>query len=129
MATALSELLLTPTASRAIYHIDNPVQQPWPAMLQTLAGALGLDPNIAIIAFDDWIERVRRSPLAPETDNPAARLVDFLDDHFRRMSCGGLVLDTTKACEDSPALKSVGPVDDVVVRKYVSAWREMGFLH
>ncbi|KAI1152043.1 putative polyketide synthase [Nemania diffusa] len=128
MAKALAELLLMPATPQPIYHIDNPVQQPWLEMAQTLTRALRI-PESNIVPFDDWITRVRRSPMAPETDNPAARLVDFLDYHFRRMSCGGLVLDTTKACSDSPSLAAVGPVSDEVVRKYVSAWEAMGFLY
>ncbi|KAI0469933.1 putative polyketide synthase [Xylariaceae sp. FL0804] len=128
MATALAELLLMPTPPQATYHIDNPVQQPWEEVAATLADALGI-PSSSIVPFDDWVARVRRSPLAPETDNPAARLIDFLDHHFRRMSCGGLVLDTAKACKDSPALAAVEAVSTDTVRKYVSAWEDMGFLY
>ncbi|KAI0134365.1 polyketide synthase [Xylariales sp. AK1849] len=127
MAAALSELLLLPTRPQPIYHIDNPVQQPWSDMVQMVATALDI-PQSNIIPFDDWVARVRRSPLAPETDNPAARLVDFLEFHFRRMSCGGLLLDLSKACKDSPALAAVGPVGEDLVRKYVSSWKAMGFL-
>ncbi|KAK8133100.1 polyketide synthase [Apiospora kogelbergensis] len=116
--------------SQPIYHIDNPVQQPWRAMSLTLTRDLDLGGSaIALVPFDEWVARVRRSPLAPDTDNPAARLVDFLDGHFRRMSCGGLVLDTAKACRDSAALAVVGPVSDEVARRYVAAWRDAGFLH
>ncbi|KAK3381180.1 polyketide synthase [Podospora didyma] len=127
MAAALSELLLLPHRPQPIYHIDNPVQQPWSEMVSMLAGALDI-PDSNIIPFDEWVSRVRRSPLAPETDNPAARLIDFLDFHFRRMSCGGLLMDLTKACHDSPALAAVGPVTQDVVDKYVASWKAMGFL-
>ncbi|AEO64805.1 polyketide synthase [Thermothielavioides terrestris NRRL 8126] len=127
MAAALSELLLQPTRPQPIYHIDNPVQQPWSEMVQMLAKALDI-PQSNIVPFDDWVARVRRSPLAPETDNPAARLIDFLEFHFRRMSCGGLLLDLSKACKDSPTLAAVGPVGEDVVRKYVASWKAMGFL-
>ncbi|KAM7210478.1 polyketide synthase [Rhypophila decipiens] len=129
MATALGQLLLDTSSPEPIYHIDNPRQQPWSEMIKTLVDALGLPRDDSTVSFDDWVSRVRRSPLAPETDNPAARLIDFVDDHFRRMSCGGLVLDTAKACRDSPALAAVGPVSDEVVRRYISAWKDMGFLN
>jgi hypothetical protein len=128
MAAALSELLLLPTRPQPIYHIDNPVQQPWSEMVQMLAAELDI-PQSNIIPFDDWVARVRRSCLAPETDNPAARLIDFLEFHFRRMSCGGLLLDLSKACKDSPALAAAGPVGEDVVRKYVASWKAMGFLY
>ena len=128
MAAALSELLLSDMAPHPIYHIDNPVQQPWREMILTLADALKI-PKTSIIPFREWVSRVRRSPLSTETDNPAGKLIDFLDDHFLRMSCGGLILDTKKACEDSKALAAVGPVTAEVARKYVSAWEDMGFLY
>lgn len=128
MAAALSELLLLPYRPQPIYHIDNPVPQPWSEMVQMLATELDI-PQSNIIPFDDWVARVRRSSLAPEVDNPAARLIDFLEFHFRRMSCGGLLLGLSKACKDSPALAAVGPITEDVVRKYVSSWKAMGFLY
>ncbi|RDW76683.1 Iterative polyketide synthase afoE [Aspergillus mulundensis] len=110
-----------------VYHIDNPVGQEWTSMNTVLAEALGI-PERDIMPFKSWISRVRRSPLPTETENPAARLVDFLDDHFERMSCGGLVLDTKKAVEHSGTMAGVGPVGAELARKYVLAWRGMGYL-
>ncbi|KAI3390921.1 hypothetical protein diail_8348, partial [Diaporthe ilicicola] len=110
-----------------VYHVDNPVGQDWKAMSSVLAGALGI-PLHAIIPFKSWIKRVRRSPLLPETENPAARLVDFLDDHFERMSCGGLILDTSRAKEHSKTMAKEGPVSPDTACRYVAAWKKMGFL-
>jgi hypothetical protein len=103
-----------------VYHIDNPVDQRWKDMSPVLAAALDIPPH-AIIPFKTWIQKVRRSPLLLETENPAARLVDFLDDHFERMSCGGLVLDTTKAKEHSETMAKQGPVSPELARLYVAA--------
>lgn len=128
MAAALSELLVSEVTPHPIYHIDNPIQQPWREMIGTLADALNV-PTANIIPFGEWVSKVRRSPLSIETDNPAGKLIDFLDDHFLRMSCGGLVLDVKKACEHSKALAAVGPVSADVARKYVRAWEDMGFLY
>lgn len=114
-------------AAYPVYHIDNPVGQQWKAMSPVLAAALDIPPH-ATISFRDWIKRVRRSPLLPETENPAARLVDFLDGHFERMSCGGLILDTTKAKEHSQTMAKEGPVDPEVARLYVATWKKMDFL-
>lgn len=55
-------------------------------------------------------------------DNPAVRLVDFLEDHFTRISCSGLLIETAKAYAVSPTLASVGPVRLDTVRKYVEYW-------
>ncbi|KAK3681621.1 hypothetical protein B0T22DRAFT_299376 [Podospora appendiculata] len=111
-----------------VYHIDNPVGQPWEAMSPVLAAALDIPPH-AIVPFKTWISQVRRSPLLPETENPAARLVDFLDTHFERMSCGGLILDTARASEHSETMAHEGPVSPELARLYVQAWKDMGFLN
>ncbi|KAI1087105.1 hypothetical protein F5B19DRAFT_476760 [Rostrohypoxylon terebratum] len=109
-----------------VYHIDNPVGQPWKAMSPVLAAALDIPPH-QIIPFEAWIKRVRRSPLS-ETENPASRLADFLEYHFPRMSCGGLILDTRKTKEHSDTMAKEGPVSLEVARLYVAAWKKMGFL-
>lgn len=111
-----------------VYHIDNPVGQQWKAMSPVLATALDIPPH-AIIPFKRWISLIRRSPLPAETENPAARLVDFLDTHFERMSCGGLLLDTAKAKEHSETMAKEGPVSPELARSYVDAWKKMGFLN
>jgi thioester reductase-like protein/SAM-dependent methyltransferase/acyl carrier protein len=111
-----------------VYHIDNPVGQRWKDMSPVLAAALDIPPH-AIIPFKRWIKRVRRSPLLPETENPATRPVDFLDQHFERMSCGGLILDTARAKEHSETMAKEGPVSPELARLYVAAWKKMGFLN
>jgi thioester reductase-like protein/SAM-dependent methyltransferase len=110
-----------------VYHIDNPVGQPWKEMSPVLAEALGIPPD-RIVPFRDWITLVRRAPLVAETENPAARLVDFLEHHFERMSCGGLILDTTLAQQHSRTMAELGPVSPDVARHFVAAWKSMGFL-
>lgn len=95
IAAALADLLLSARTPYPIYHIDNPVGQPWREMNAILANALNI-PNL--IPFDEWIRRVRS---APERNNPASTLVDFLSSNYGRMSCGGLVLDTKKTLEHS----------------------------
>ena len=116
------------TASDAypVYHIDNPVGQPWKAMSPVLAAALDIALD-RIIPFSTWIKRVRRSPLLPDMENPAARLVDFLEYHFERMSCGGLILDTQKVKQHSDIMVKEGPVGAEVAQFFVASWKEMAF--
>ncbi|OAF54252.1 Type I Iterative Polyketide synthase (PKS) [Pseudogymnoascus destructans] len=111
-----------------VYHIDNPVGQLWKEMNPVLADALGI-PADRIMPFRDWVDMVRRSPLPAETINPAARLIDFLDDNFERMSCGGLILDTAKAKEHSRTMAELGPVHFDVARRYITSWKKMGYLY
>ncbi|MCJ1414495.1 hypothetical protein MMC32_000822 [Xylographa parallela] len=121
-----SENATTETEAYPVYHIDNPVGQPWKDMSTVLAAALDIPPH-NIIPFEDWIKRVRQSPLS-ETENPAVRAIDFLEGHFERMACGGIVLDTQRASEHSQTMATAGPVSAEVVRSYVSAWKTTGFL-
>ena len=88
-----------------------------------LADALNIS---NLIPFEEWIQRARA---APERNNPAATLLDFLSSNYGRMSCGGLVLDTKKTLEHSKSLAAVGPVSEEVVRKYIHIWKEIGFLN
>ncbi|KAI0009527.1 hypothetical protein F4779DRAFT_368622 [Xylariaceae sp. FL0662B] len=116
-----------PDDAYPVYHIDNPVGQPWEAMSPVLAAALDIPPH-SIIPFKAWIQRVRRSPLSAETENPAARVVDFLESHFERMSCGGLILDTQRAQQHSEAMAQQGPVPASVAQLYIASWKRSGFL-
>ena len=122
IAAALSDLILSDRTPHPVYHIENPVGQPWREMNSILADALSI-PNL--IPFEEWVQRVRA---APQRNNPAAALAEFLDSNYIRMSCGGLVLDTKKALEHSKTLNAVGPVSEEVVRKYIHVWKEIGFL-
>ncbi|KAI1385804.1 putative polyketide synthase [Hypoxylon trugodes] len=127
MAGTLADLLLMEDQPHPFYHIDNPVRQPWQEMLPVLAEGLGI-PESRIIPFKDWIQLVRGFPGSTELDNPAAMLVDFFDQDFERMSCGGVLLGTKKTLEHSATLRGVGPVGTDVVHKYIRAWKEDGFL-
>ena len=128
VAATLGDLLLADNIPYPIYHIDNPVHQPWRDMTGVLADTLDI-PRGNLIPFDEWVKRVRNFPGSVELDNPAAKLIEFLDGNFIRMSCGGLLLDTANSREHSRTMANVGPVSSEVARKYVEAWKNMGFLH
>ena len=123
IAGTLSDLVLSDRTPHPIYHIENPVGQPWREMNAILADALNI-PNL--VPFEEWVERVRA---APQRNNPASTLLDFLDSNYLRMSCGGLVLDVKKTLEHSKTLSAVGPVSEEVARKYIHIWKEIGFLN
>jgi acyl transferase domain-containing protein/thioester reductase-like protein/acyl carrier protein len=124
--------LLTAPAPYPTYHIDNPIRQPWRETLTALGAAMDI-PTRNVIPLDEWIQRVKDhtreiGAREHEGDNPAILLIDFLEDNFVRMSCGGLLLDTAKAREHSRTLATCGPVGEDLVRLYVQSWRDMGFL-
>ncbi|KAI1187676.1 putative polyketide synthase [Nemania serpens] len=124
--------ILTTASPHPVYHIDNPIRQPWKEALSTLAAAMDI-PSHNVVPLEAWIQRVKDhtreiGAREHEGDNPAILLIDFLEDNFVRMSCGGLLLDTAKAREHSASLAGCGPVGGDLVRLYVQSWREMGFL-
>lgn len=123
VAAALSDLALSNCNPYPIYHVENPVGQPWSQLNTILSDALEIP---SLIPFEEWVERVRT---APQHNNPAATLLEFLDSNYLRMSCGGLVLDVKKSLEHSKSLNTVGAVSEEVVRKYVYIWKEIGFLN
>ncbi|MCJ1436265.1 fusarubin cluster-polyketide synthase [Xylographa pallens] len=125
IASTMSDLVLSDRTPYPIYHIENPVGQPWREMTSILADALSIPPQ-NVIPFNDWIERVAS---APQRNNPASTLLDFLDDNFLRMSCGGLVLGTKQSLEHSTTLAALEPISEEVARKYIHIWREIGFLN
>ncbi|PWY77014.1 polyketide synthase [Aspergillus heteromorphus CBS 117.55] len=126
VAATLSDLVLTEDP-HPVYHIDNVARQPWPEMVRFLAQELSIPPD-NIIPFPEWIHRVKAFPGSRE-DNPASVMADWLADNFERMSCGGLLLDTSRACEHSAALRSVRPVEGAVIRRFFRHWRQTEFLH
>lgn len=131
-AAVMADLVLNPDASHPVYHVDNPVGQPWKDMNRVLARALGIPESIDFIPLIDWVRRVRASPLVPETENPAARpgMPDWLETNFERMACGGLILDTKHAQEHSRTMaRDVGPVSAELVSRFLDYWRKVGFLH
>jgi len=126
VADTLRDLLMSDKEPYAIYHIENPSRQPWREMIETLAHSLDI-PHENIVPYKRWMERVEQFA-GSTTDNPARQLLDFWENHFPRMSCGGLILDTRKSREHSKHLRELGPVPSELVRKYISAWRKSGFL-
>lgn len=129
VAGGMADLLLLDERQEMypVYHIDNPVRQPWSIILAVLADELAI-PSENIVPFEEWVHRVRTFPGSVD-DNPAARLVDFLDDNFVRMSCGGMLLETKNSCEHSATMRSVRAVSQETVKRYLE-WRKLkGFLH
>ncbi|KAL5356303.1 hypothetical protein BJX96DRAFT_171486 [Aspergillus floccosus] len=109
-----------------IYHIDDPVGRPWEEISSVVAEALDI-PTDRFMPFKEWLHIVVHSSKS-ETENPARRLVPFLEQNFERLSCGELVLDTTKAQEHSAVMRALRPVSAEVARGYIKAWKKMGFL-
>ena len=113
VAGTLSNLLLASNNLYPFYHIDSLNGQSWKEMNRYLQAALKI-PNL--IPLHDRLERVRR---APQRNNPALILSEFLESNYLRMSCGYLVLDVSNTLEHSATLQAVDPVSNQILRKYI----------
>ncbi|EFR04739.1 phenolpthiocerol synthesis polyketide synthase ppsB [Nannizzia gypsea CBS 118893] len=127
VAAALADILLSDTIPYPIYHIENPIRQPWSEIIYLLADTLDI-PRGFIVPYDIWMRRVRHFTGSTESNNPAKMLLEFFRDHFRRMSCGGLILDTTNSKQHSHTLANTQPITPALVAKYIAQWKESGFL-
>lgn len=126
VAGSLIDLLFSSADPYAVYHIENPVRQPWAQMIQTLARELEV-PLHNIVPYEQWLDKVRSSD-APMADNPAKQLMSFWETHFLRMSTGPLILDTKHSREHSRSMRESGPVKEDLVKLYIRRWELCGFL-
>lgn len=122
VADSLLDLVMSDADPYPIYHIENPVRQPWPEMIQLLAGELDI-PSENIVPYDQWLDKVQ-SCEASITDNPAKQLMSFWETHFLRMSTGPLILDTKHSREHSKTMRESGPVEDELVKLYIRQWKQ-----
>lgn len=122
VANALLDLLISTDNPYLIYHIENPVRQPWPEMIQLLANELDI-PRENIIPYNQWLNKIENCD-ASAADNPAKQLMTFWETHFLRMSTGPLILDTSHSREHSKSLRESKPVGNDLVKQYIQQWNQ-----
>ncbi|GKZ39195.1 hypothetical protein AbraIFM66950_012064 [Aspergillus brasiliensis] len=124
-AATVSELLLNTAPLRTVYHIENPVRQPWSELLASLSAHLGLP----IIPYKEWLNRMETNRDGVTGSlNPAMNLREFFVEDFLHMSCGSVVMSTTQTTSVSAALRSAKPVSPGTLALYIEQWRRAGFL-
>ncbi|GIK04405.1 type I iterative polyketide synthase [Aspergillus viridinutans] len=110
VAATMGDLLIGEQPSYPIYHIENPVRQPWSEMVTILSDTLNI-PSSNVIPYGEWLHRVRQFPPSlTVSENPAARLGDFFEMDFL------------------PTFRGLGPIDWSLVMRYIQAWKQSGFL-
>lgn len=111
---------------RNVYHIENPVRQSWSDILQAVK-VCNCMRGIGMKPYGEWL-REALSFDSSLKDGTIIDLAPFFNDHFLRMSTGGLVLDTSEARQASPTLVSIGAVSINTVVAYMKSWEDQGFL-
>ncbi|RPB17548.1 acetyl-CoA synthetase-like protein [Morchella conica CCBAS932] len=129
-AKVVIELLLQPTKPAPVYHLENPMRQPWMDILTLLSRALDLksseEGKPAVIPFDQWLDKVRS--IDDYEKNPAGNVVKFLEEEFTSMASGAVILDTQKARGASDTLANSGGIEKKHIDLYVNYWRSIGHL-
>ncbi len=114
-------MLIAPGSRKLIYHLENPVRQPWSDVCTVISRKLGLK-GPDRIPFESWIDRITAN------ESNMFGLAEFFEAHFLRMATGGLVLDTQQARDVSLQLRSMGTISQELIEFYVDSWRTAGFL-
>jgi hypothetical protein len=123
-ADTLIDIMLSLPPLELVYHLENPIRQPWHEVLVILSEELGLDGN-ALTSLDKWLAGIKKM-----TENAASTdlLIDFFENDFQHMSGGGVVLDTRVSRAVSPTLQQADVVEDELVAAYVKQWKCRGIL-
>ncbi|KAL9583819.1 MAG: hypothetical protein Q9212_002492, partial [Teloschistes hypoglaucus] len=96
------ELLFNSKPPELVYHLENPIRQPWPDVCTVLEANLSI-PIRQRLPFQKWLDMVAAH------DDTASDLLEFLRDHFLHMSAGSLVLDTKAKLEHDAQSPYSGP--------------------
>lgn len=112
---------MAPHLSNLVYHLENPIRQPWQDICTVLERDLSLQRKNRV-PFAIWLQKFT------QTEHVSQDLTDFFHNNFLRMSGGGLKLGTEEACKASHSLRSSGDVGHGTIQKYVEFWRGTGFL-
>lgn len=120
-ASILSDVLLHTSTPSLVYHVENPIRQPWSNVLIVMERKLNLK-SLPRMGFAAWLTEASKSGHVP-TD-----LLHFLERHFIRMSGGGLVLDTKNTRMISTTCCSTGSLGINDIERYIEFWKSEGFL-
>jgi hypothetical protein len=102
-----------------VYHIENPIRQPWKDVIYVLGKKLGLSQPLPL---DDWIRR------ASSRTEKIGNLEEFFNHEFKKLASGDLVMATERSRELSRTLRSCGGIGDGLLDKYLRSWEEQGLL-
>lgn len=120
-AQVVSDILLGGGERDLVYHLENPIRQPWQDVCSVIERHLSL-PSLRRLSFTEWLGRVMAANESPP------EVIGFLENHFLQVSTGGLILDTTRTRKISRALKSTNAVEIGTIEFYLDFWKSVGLL-
>ena len=122
-AQCILEVLLAERPVSSVFHIENPVRQPWPEIIQYLGYRLQIPPQKRE-PFENWISR----SVISSKSSFISPLEEFFKNDFLNLSTGRVVLDTKHARNVSPTLRSCGGVSLELLDKYITSWKQYNVL-
>ena len=121
IAQAVAEISLSEAQGSVFTNVTNPKYFHWTNDLLPALRAAGLE--FEEVAPKEWIRRLRASHPDPEV-NPPIKLVDFFASKYDKEEFApSKTYATEKACALSPALESASVLDQDLVNKFVSYFR------
>ncbi len=110
------------------FNIVNPSPSPWgplAAIVEQYHAERGL--TVAGVSLDEWLEAVRavdgtNTALEHADDYPALKLLDFYEGMKAGGEDGACGFATEKGVERSTTMARLGPVDEVLMRKWLNEW-------
>lgn len=119
--------MLNDAALRLVYHLENPMRQPWDAFIEIMSNLLEL-PEKPHLALGDWVETARYATRDRLDTYSFPLLLEFFQKDFARMACGLVTLDLSNMLAVSPSLGASQGVTIDNLASYVSYWSKDGFL-
>ncbi|KAL9620217.1 MAG: hypothetical protein Q9160_005226 [Pyrenula sp. 1 TL-2023] len=114
-ARVIKDIILNDKPVELVYHVENPIRQPWLDITTIIRSKIGQESSESLIPLKQWIDRV-----AARDDMPQG-LVTFFRSEFEWMANGSLVLDTQNSRRSSPTLRSVGGASKSLIESYVES--------
>ncbi|KAE9396160.1 acetyl-CoA synthetase-like protein [Gymnopus androsaceus JB14] len=129
-------------------NVVHPKPVSWTSVYESIRSALIQEKHLSsdslpLVPYHEWVdavERHARNPTEKNTTNiPAVKLIDFyrlqsnVDDTLRNSgqstfeSAGLTSLRTTNVEKLSKKMRTLQPLDDTIVKKWVSYWIDAGF--
>lgn len=119
-AKIICDVALSPHHDAHVYHVENPIRQSWADITPIILQCLGLRQE-QVIDYNQWISLIKDADLSHAT--AASPLLDFFENDFLHMACGGVILDTSEARKKSAALSQMLEIPESMMSRYVESWK------
>lgn len=115
-ARAILEILFQGNPPHLVYHVENPIHQPWQGLIMVLLQRLGLQSTP--VPFNIWPGRALGSV------NSITSLYKFFCQEFMNLSSGGLILDTKHTQKFSHTFRICSGVSLDLLDMHIEQWKK-----